>query len=92
MTGRGSSEEMTGGLEDLVSLIEDLFWERDLKADDLSRYPIWVLVRVLNMGSLGQVRASVAHFGKGVLQEALEAPGLEPRARRFWRVYLERTT
>jgi len=77
--------------EELVPLIRGLFWERALRAEDPSRYPIWILVRVLNMGSLPQVRATVAFFGEDLLQEALGSRNLDPRARRFWHTYLRRT-
>ncbi len=77
--------------EEMVPVIRGLFWERDLQAEDFTRYPMWILVRVLNMGSLAQVRATVAFFGEEVLQEALGSRDLEPRAKQFWRTYLRRT-
>lgn len=84
-------EKLPRDPEELMPLIEDLFWERDLDAEAISRYPVWVLVRVLNMGSLRQVRSSVGFFGRDVLQEALGSRDLDPRAKRFWRIYLRRS-
>lgn len=48
----------------VVAQIARLFWDKQLKKDDLSKHPRWVVERVLEYGSLDDVHALISFMGK----------------------------
>lgn len=74
---------------ELVELLAPLFWDNELDAIHLERFPGWVLERVVDFGSREQVDAARAWFGDEVLAEAIERPGVHDRSRNYWRMILE---
>jgi transcriptional regulator with XRE-family HTH domain len=67
-----------------------LFWDRRLRAQDIARYPAWVIRRVLEFGTLDDVNALVRYYGRDAFLEVVAGVRFEsPRARRFWRSILE---
>lgn len=73
----------------LLRLIRPLFWDTDLEASDLERYPGWVLERVLVFGGRDQVEAVRRFYGDRALVECLDRPGVNRRTRAYWRLVLE---
>lgn len=74
---------------DLVDLLSSLFWDNELDAAHLERFPGWVLERVVDFGSREQMAAARAWFGDEALAEAIERPGVDVRSRNYWRMILE---
>jgi len=72
----------------LVALLAPLYWDRALRKSDLAEYEGWVLERVLNAGSLAQIRAVRTFFGDEAVRRAAERRGVDPRARRYVRLVL----
>lgn len=68
----------------LLKTLTPLFWDRDLRAADLSRHGGWVLERVLTAGSLEQVRSARAFFGDDALRRAVARRGVDRRTRNYW--------
>ena len=73
----------------LLRLLRPLFWDKDLEASDLERYPGWVLERVLVFGNRDQVEATRRFFGDRALAECLERPGVDARTRSYWHMVME---
>ena len=84
---RGVRKRVTRG--SLVRALAPLFWDRDLRAADLSRHPGWVLERVLTSGDRAQVLAARGFFGDRAVREAAERRGVDARTRSYWRLILE---
>jgi len=77
--------------ENVVRQIRRLFWDLDLTASHLEEHPLWVVERVLENGSLGDVRILAAFLGRETLLGlAGEARFSSDRTRVFWRQVLER--
>ena len=77
--------------EDVVRQIGRLFWDQKLTADHLEEHRLWVVERVLELGSLGDVRMLAAFLGREeLLRLAAEARFSSDRTRAFWRQVLER--
>jgi len=76
---------------ELVERLGRLFWDVRLTADHLEKNTLWVVERVLELGSLTDVRALIAHLGRGeFLQHVTEARLASPRTRTFWLRMLEK--
>ncbi len=75
-TGRPTTREF-------LTRLSNLFWDVDLSAEHLSGNIDWILTRVLNEGSLPQVRMALAYFGPGPFTAVLDRRGLTLRARSF---------
>jgi len=73
----------------LIRILAPLFWDRDLRAADLSRHPGWVLERVLTSGNRVQVLATRRFFGDDAVREAARRRGVDERTRAYWRLILE---
>jgi transcriptional regulator with XRE-family HTH domain len=77
--------------ENIVRQIRRLFWDQDLKASHLEEHPLWVVERVLEYGSLGDVRILAAFFGReDLLRLVAEARFSSDRTRTFWHQVLKR--
>lgn len=74
----------------LVKMLAPLFWERDLRESDLTKYAGWVLERVLTSGNRAQARAVRAFFGDETVRRSVERRGVDPRTRQYWRLILGR--
>ncbi len=73
-----------------VERLRRLFWDHSLTAADLDRHPVWVTERVLDVGTLEDVRLLVAVFGKDrFLATAARATRVSPRTGALWRTLLE---
>ncbi|HMB69078.1 MAG TPA: helix-turn-helix transcriptional regulator [bacterium] len=78
------------GPADLVRQLSRLFWDRRLRVPDLERYPEWVLRRTLEYGSLDDVHALIAYYGRDRFLDLVAGLRLESgRARAFWREILQ---
>ena len=68
-----------------------LFWDRRLRNQDLEDFPLWVLERVLEYGSLEDVRFLMSHMGhRGFLKNVAQVRFKSARTENFWRVILQR--
>jgi len=77
--------------EAVVRQIGRLFWDLDLSTSHLDEYPLWVVERVLEYGSLGDVRILTAFFGRETLLDLVSQVRLSSdRTRVFWHNVLER--
>jgi len=77
--------------EAVVRQIGRLFWDLDLSTSHLDEYPLWVVERVLEYGSLGDVRILTAFFGRETLLDLVSQARLSSdRTRVFWHNVLER--
>ena len=67
-----------------------LFWERRLRRADLTRYPAWVIARVLEYGKLDDVRILISYLGKRRFLELLQQVHLpSAKTRSFWDAILQ---
>lgn len=73
---------------ELARLLAALFWDVDLTPQHLSRYPAWVLSRVLMYGTLAHVRPARRFFGDEAIQTALKRREVDERTRNYWDVVL----
>ncbi|MGD0485126.1 MAG: helix-turn-helix transcriptional regulator [Gemmatimonadales bacterium] len=72
----------------LLKILAPLFWDRDLRASDLTGHTGWVLERVLTAGSREQVKAARAFFGDDALRRSVARRGVDRRTRNYWSVIL----
>jgi len=71
--------------------LQRLFWDRRLRSRDLDQYPLWVLERVLEYGSLEDVRSVSARMGqKRFLENVAQVRFKSARTENFWRLILQR--
>ena len=77
----------TQGILDL----QRLFWERTVTVRDLEVYPLWVLERVLEYGSLGDVRFLLAQMGRRRFIESVARIRFKSaKTENFWNLILQR--
>ncbi len=77
----------TQGIRDL----QRLFWERTVTVRDLEDYTLWVLERVLEYGSLGDVRFLQAHMGRRRFLESVTRIRFKSaKTENFWNRILQR--
>jgi hypothetical protein len=75
---------------DAAARIRRLFWDAPFSDSDLERHPRWVITRVLEFGSLDDVRTLIRRFGtRRFLTLAASARFSSRRPRVFWRSILE---
>jgi transcriptional regulator with XRE-family HTH domain len=75
----------------LVRQLGRLFWDHALRPSDLERHPGWILERVLESGSLDDVRLLIGFFGREAFLDAVSEAKLQSvRTREFWALMLER--
>jgi transcriptional regulator with XRE-family HTH domain len=68
-----------------------LFWDRELRDRDLEDYPLWVLERVLEYGSLDDVAFVAAEMGrKRFLERVAQVRFTSARTETFWQLLLNR--
>ncbi len=76
--------------QDAVDPLARLFWDHPLTADDLETYPIWVVERVLDFGSLPDVALLRARMGpQAFLKAVAAAQRLSPKTANFWQHILK---
>ncbi len=74
-----------------VRRLRRLFWDRRLRSRDLDEHPLWVLERVLEYGSLEDVRFIAARMGrKRFLEGVAQVRFKSARTENFWRHLLQR--
>jgi len=67
-----------------------LFWDHPLREEDLRKYPVWVVERILDYGNLDDVRALRDLMGREAFMRAVPAARrVSPRTRNFWCQILE---
>jgi transcriptional regulator with XRE-family HTH domain len=70
--------------------LQRLFWDHKLTRTDLAVWPAWLVERVLEYGTLADVRLlRQAMGGKKFLRAVAAATRVSPRTRNFWRGILE---
>ena len=77
--------------EEIVTLVAPLFWDHELRVDDLDRHPGWILARILMFGSAAQVRAARWYYGDSAILEAIGRREVDSRTRNYWELILEET-
>ncbi len=77
---------------DFLERIRNLFWDADLTATHLAGNAVWILTRILNEGSLPQVRSALAYYGPAPFREVLGRRDLSARARSFLAALLKEQT
>jgi len=71
--------------------LQRLFWDRKLRKRDMDQYPLWVLERVLEFGSLEDVNYLVNQMGqKQFLEQVALVRFKSVKTENFWRLILER--
>jgi transcriptional regulator with XRE-family HTH domain len=71
--------------------LQRLFWDRKLRYRDLDEYPLWVLERVLEYGSLEDVRSLAARMGhRRFLERVAQVRFKSARTENFWQLMLKR--
>lgn len=76
--------------QDSVDQLARLFWDHPLTVDDLETYPIWIVERVLDFGSLSDIALLRARMGlQAFLKAVASARRLSPRTANFWQNILK---
>jgi transcriptional regulator with XRE-family HTH domain len=74
----------------VVDRLRRLFWDHALTEADLNDHSVWLMERVLEYGSLDDVRSLQNVIGRAkFLQSAGKAARVSPKTRNFWRRMLE---
>ena len=77
--------------DEVVEQLNRLFWDTRLEAFHLAENTIWVIERVLEFGSLDDVRILIAHLGRAEFFRFAGGARLESaRTRAFWQQMLEK--
>ena len=77
--------------ENVVQQIGRLFWDQELNIGHLEKNALWVVERVLEYGSLGDVRILAAFFGREELLDLVAKSRFSSKKTRlFWHQVLER--
>ena len=88
---RSAARQLRISRDDVVRQLSRLFWDHPLTEADLSSYPVWVLERVLDYGSLQDIRVLQEAMGRmAFLQTASRATRVSPRTLNFWSQILKR--
>ena len=75
----------------LVSQLQRLFWDHRLRPEDLTKFRLWVVERVLEYGNLEDVHALIDCIGRVTfLKDVARARFSSPRAGRLWDQILEK--
>ena len=86
-TSSSKKDQRSSSLPDL----QRLFWDRKLSRRDLDNYPLWVLERVLEYGSLDDVRFLVRRMGRETFLERVAQVRFESaKTENLWRLVLQR--
>lgn len=76
---------------EVVDRIKRLFWDQDLSIRYLREHPSWVVRRVLEFGSLADVKVLVRWLGNGEFLRIVSELRFETdRTRAFWQQMLDR--
>ncbi len=71
--------------------LKRLFWDRKLRQKDLETYPIWILERVLEYGSLEDLRFLIERWGRrAFLERVAQARFQSAKTETFWNLLLQR--
>jgi transcriptional regulator with XRE-family HTH domain len=74
----------------VVAQLQRLFWERELEDTDLEDHPGWIVRRVLEMGTLRDVRALIGLMGKqGFLRHLADVRFASEKTSTCWRAMCE---
>jgi len=80
-----------GNTTELCQQLKRLFWDRALKSSDLSEYAGWVVKRVLEYGSLDDIKALSNAMGRDRFLEEVSSLRFDSkRTRVFWQHMLEK--
>ncbi len=67
---------------------KELFWDVDYQFIDPDTHRLYIIERVLNLGSLEEFRFILQHYGKSSIREVLkEAGNLDPKSLAFALMY-----
>jgi transcriptional regulator with XRE-family HTH domain len=87
---RGTPHASRPATNTAAKRLRRLFWDHRLVASDFSRYPVWVVERVLEYGNLSDIRTLTALMGRSrFLHTVADATRVSARTRCFWRQILE---
>jgi len=76
--------------QNAVKQLARLFWDHPLTAEDLETYPIWVVERVLEFGSLSDIAFLRERMGQQAFLTAVAtAQRLSPKTANFWQNILQ---
>jgi len=71
--------------------LKRLFWDRKLSRGDIEEYPMWVLRRVLEYGTLDDVRFLLVRMGRRRFLEGVSSLSFSSRkTESFWRRILQK--
>lgn len=71
--------------------IKRLFWDHKLEKRDLSKYPVWVTERIIEYGSLKDIRSLMVLMGKRTfLKYVSECRFGSPKTEAFWKEMLKK--
>jgi transcriptional regulator with XRE-family HTH domain len=73
-----------------IRRLSRLFWDRPLDEKELTRYPKWVVERVVEYGDLHDLRALIDELGReAFLNTVRQANWQSPKTRAFWEAMLK---
>lgn len=76
---------------EVVRRLRRLFWDQRLQLEHLESHSLWVVERVVELGTLDDVRLLVRYLGReSFLQHVCEARFSSERTRAFWQQILAR--
>ena len=79
------------GRAESIARLGRLFWDRDLKKGDLSRYPRWVVQRVLEYGSLDDIHLLIRLMGRAFFLKTVSNCRFQSKKTAvFWDAILEK--
>lgn len=71
--------------------IKRLFWDHKLEKKDISKYPAWVTERVIEYGSLQDIRSLISLMGRRTfLKYVSECRFGSPKTEAFWKEMLKK--
>lgn len=74
-----------------IRKLRRLFWDRRFRERDLDEYPLWVLERVLEYGSLEDLRFLIEQMGRGRFLEGVAQVRFQSaKTENFWKLILQR--
>lgn len=84
-------EGKRAGLSAAMHQLKRLFWDCPLKAEHFRKYPAWVTERVLDYGTLGDVKILIQFMGREKFLEIVSQIRFKSvRTKTFWQYILEK--
>ena len=74
----------------VLKRIRRLFWDYPLTRNELEKYPSWVVQRVLEYGTLDDVRGLISLLGRKTFMDVVDGSRfLSPKTESFWKAMMK---